>query len=165
MKDGIITLILVIIMTLNTVDVFVDIQLGVPIWHIIEEVGIVILSGLGAIYLIAHVRHRSAELQQLGKLLMHKDSQLENISTQTREARKQYSIAIHDQFISWQLTKSEREVGLFILKGFSFKDIATIRETKEKTVRQQASSIYEKSGVDGRHTFAAWFMEDLLVVE
>lgn len=165
MKDNIIILILFIIMVLNTVDVFVDIQLGVPVWHIIEEIGIVVLSGFGAAYFIYHIRKRTAELHHLGQILEQKDSQLENISSQTREARKQYSIAIHDQFISWGLTKSEREVALFILKGFSFKEISTIRNTKEKTVRQQASTIYEKSGVDGRHTFAAWFMEDLLVVE
>ena len=165
MKDSVIIIILIIIMTLNTIDVFVDIQLGVPMWHIIEEIGIVILSAFGATYFIYHIRRRTAELQQLGLLLEHKDNQLENISAQTREARKQYSIAIHDQFISWELTKSEREVALFILKGFSFKEISTIRNTKEKTVRQQASTIYEKSGVEGRHTFAAWFMEDLLVVE
>jgi len=165
MKDNVIILILIIIMTLNTIDVFVDIRLEVPIWHIIVEIGIVILSAFGATYLIYHIRRRAAELKQLALLLEHRDTQLENISAQTREARKQYSIAIHDQFISWGLTKSEREVALFILKGFSFKEISTIRNTKEKTVRKQASTIYDKSGVDGRHTFAAWFLEDLLVVE
>jgi len=165
MKDTIIVLILTLIMTLNTIDVFVDIELGVPIWHIIEEISIVIMSAFGAAYLIFHIRRRTAELHQLSELIQHKDVELENISAQTREARKQYSLAIHDQFISWGLTKSEREVALFILKGFTFKEIAIIRDTKEKTVRQQASSIYEKSGVEGRHAFAAWFMEDLLVVE
>ncbi len=32
------------------------------------------------------------------------------------------------------------------------------RNTVEKTVRQQASSIYQKAGVSGRHAFAAWFL-------
>ena len=29
-------------------------------------------------------------------------------------------------------------------------------------IRQQASTIYAKSGMDGRHAFAAWFLEDFL---
>jgi DNA-binding NarL/FixJ family response regulator len=44
----------------------------------------------------------------------------------------------------------------------SFNEIAAVRETKEKTVRQQASEIYRKSGVSGRHAFSAWFFEDFL---
>jgi len=44
----------------------------------------------------------------------------------------------------------------------SFKEIAAVRKTLEKTVRQQASSIYKKAGVSGRHEFSAWFIEDIL---
>jgi DNA-binding CsgD family transcriptional regulator len=51
---------------------------------------------------------------------------------------------------------------LLLLKGLSFNEISAIRETKEKTVRQQASEIYKKAGVVGRHAFAAWFFEDFL---
>jgi DNA-binding NarL/FixJ family response regulator len=53
-------------------------------------------------------------------------------------------------------------VAILLLKGLSFKEIAGVRETREKTVRQQASSIYKKAGVSGRHAFAAWFIEDFL---
>jgi DNA-binding NarL/FixJ family response regulator len=52
---------------------------------------------------------------------------------------------------------------MLLLKGLSFKEISAVRNTKEKTVRQQASTIYSKSGVDGRHTFSAWFLEDFIV--
>jgi len=51
---------------------------------------------------------------------------------------------------------------MLLLKGLSIKEIAALRETHEKTVRQQASAIYRKAGVAGRHAFAAWFIEDLL---
>ena len=49
-----------------------------------------------------------------------------------------------------------------MLKGLSFKEIAALRQTREKTVRAQASAIYRKAGVNGRHAFAAWFIEDFL---
>jgi len=51
---------------------------------------------------------------------------------------------------------------MLLLKGLSFKEIAALRITLEKTVRQQASSIYRKSGISGRHELAAWCIEDYL---
>lgn len=51
---------------------------------------------------------------------------------------------------------------MLLLKGLSFKEIASVRDTMEKTVRQQASTIYRKANVSGRHAFSAWFIEDLL---
>jgi len=69
---------------------------------------------------------------------------------------------IQRQFDDWGLTQTEKEVAMLLLKGLSFKEIAVVRDTLEKTVRQQASSIYRKSGLGGRHAFSAWFIEDLL---
>lgn len=77
-------------------------------------------------------------------------------------ARQEYTRAVQQQFELWSLTRSEQEVALLLLKGLSFKEIASVRSTKEKTVRQQASAIYAKADVDGRHTFCAWFMEDFI---
>jgi DNA-binding NarL/FixJ family response regulator len=41
-------------------------------------------------------------------------------------------------------------------------EIAALRSTSEATVRQQARSTYEKSGLNGRASFCAYFLEDLL---
>jgi DNA-binding NarL/FixJ family response regulator len=49
-----------------------------------------------------------------------------------------------------------------MLKGLRHKEIATMRETSERTVRQQALTIYKKAGLDGRTDLAAFFLEDLL---
>lgn len=70
--------------------------------------------------------------------------------------------AIEKQFQAWSLTDAEREVGLLILKGFAYKDIAALRGTTQATARQQARAICEKSGLQGRAAFSAYFMEDLL---
>ncbi len=164
-KDRILISILVVIMGFNLLDVLTDTHLRVPLWHVLEELSITILSVFGAIYIIVNIRQKSAKLKKLHTELSHKDHQLENITSQMKQARQQYSRAIQEQFLAWNLSKSESEVAWFILKGYSFKEIAILRDTQEKTVRQQASSIYTKSAVDGRHTFAAWFMEDFLVTE
>ena len=70
--------------------------------------------------------------------------------------------AIDRQFDVWTLTEAEREVALLMLKGFGHKEIAAFRGTSEATVRQQARSIYQKSGMGGRAAFCAFFLEDLL---
>lgn len=162
MKDKIITVVLAAIMVLNFVDVITDVGLGVPVWHIVEEAIIVLASAIAVIYLLIHMRNRTRELNALVLSLDNADRELANITQEMKSARTQYSGVIHQQFDTWKLTKGEQQVALLLLKGLSFKEIATVRDTREKTVRQQASTIYGKSRVDGRHAFAAWFLEDFM---
>lgn len=70
--------------------------------------------------------------------------------------------AINEQFSRWNLTDAEREVALLLLKGLSTKEIAAVRATSERTIREQARSIYAKSGLTGRAALSAFFLEDLL---
>jgi DNA-binding CsgD family transcriptional regulator len=70
--------------------------------------------------------------------------------------------AINEQFSRWNLTDAEREVALLLLKGLSTKEIAAVRAASERTVREQARSIYTKSGLTGRAALSAFFLEDLL---
>ena len=162
MKDLIVTVILCIIMLLNLADVLTDISLGVPTWHIIEECLIVLAAGVTAGYLMLETRRRARQLEQLKRTLSQADRQIADITAEMRGARRHYSELIHRQFDDWKLTHSEQQVAMLLLKGLSFREIATVRDTREKTVRQQASTIYAKSGLDGRHAFAAWFLEDFL---
>jgi DNA-binding CsgD family transcriptional regulator len=76
---------------------------------------------------------------------------------------KGLSQGIARQFSEWSLTAAEREVGLLILKGMSYKEIAVMRDVSEKTVRQQAHSIYRKAKLSGRAALSAFFLEDLLL--
>ena len=69
---------------------------------------------------------------------------------------------MHGQFERWGLSSSETEVAILLIKGLSMKEIASVRDVKEKTVRHQATSIYAKSGFSGRHELAAHFIEDLM---
>ena len=43
-------------------------------------------------------------------------------------------ISINKQFERWELTPSEKEIGLFLLKGLSHKEVAYIRGVSEATV-------------------------------
>jgi DNA-binding NarL/FixJ family response regulator len=162
MKDVVIALILGAIMLLNLLDVITDVNLGVPRWHIFEESMIVLASALGVLYLLNEMRLRTRRLNELAETLSLSDRQLKNITAEMQNARHNYAETIQHQFKEWQLTDSEQQVAMLLLKGLSFKEIAAVRSTKEKTVRQQASAIYGKSRLDGRHEFSAWFLEDFI---
>jgi DNA-binding NarL/FixJ family response regulator len=162
MRDKVIAIILLIIMCLNFFDVLTDISLGVPVWHIFSESIIVIVSGIGALFLIKDISARTTDIANLKQELLISDDKFRNISDEMKNARREYSTVIHSQFEQWSLTPSEQEVAMLLLKGLSFKEISAVRNTKEKTVRQQASVIYSKANVDGRHEFAAWFLEDFM---
>ena len=43
-----------------------------------------------------------------------------------------------------------------------FKEIASVRDTSERTAREQARAVYKKAGVAGRSELAGWFIDDLL---
>jgi DNA-binding CsgD family transcriptional regulator len=73
--------------------------------------------------------------------------------------------AIDAQFRSWRLTPTEREVALMLLKGYGHKEIAALTGRGERTVRQHAGVVYEKSGVAGRAELAAFFLHDLVLPE
>ncbi|MFC1742842.1 PAS domain-containing protein [Candidatus Riflebacteria bacterium] len=87
----------------------------------------------------------------------------EKMKAQAKKYIQGLGEAISIQFKDWGFTRAEKEVGLLLLKGFSFKEIAKLRGTSEKTVRQQALIMYRKSGTEGRADFSAFFLEDLLL--
>lgn len=98
------------------------------------------------------------ELRRVGQL------KLEVRQEQDKTARLSGELltAMRQQFLAWELSPSESEVALLLIKGLSMREISEVRDVKEKTIRQQATSIYAKSGCAGRHELVARFIEDLM---
>ena len=69
--------------------------------------------------------------------------------------------AIQTQFKAWHLSMAEIDIAGLMLKGATLKEIALARDTSEATIRQQAQSIYRKSGLSGRAELSAYFLESL----
>ncbi len=69
---------------------------------------------------------------------------------------------IEQEFETWELSSAESEIALLMLKGLRFKEIAKLRGTSERTVRQQAQTVYKKAGLSGRSDLAAYFIEDFM---
>lgn len=130
--------------------------------YLLQEVFVVIASFCGIGYLLWIVRQRVKELDEIKGRLQTANRNLSQSNDKLKAMSHQYREVIKQQFTDWTLTPSEKEVAMLLLKGLSFEEIAGVRETKEKTVRQQATAIYRKSGLNGRHEFAAWFFEDFL---
>ena len=68
---------------------------------------------------------------------------------------------IDAEFSRWALSDTEKDIAWLILKGFSFLEIAEMRNRSERTIRQQAGAIYAKSGLRGRAELSAFFLEDM----
>lgn len=115
-----------------------------------------LLELFAALGLIAGVVFLMVELRALL-------SRMSEMQTGLNIANGHLAEVINAFFDDWSLTKAERDVALMILKGLNNEAIARVRNTATGTVRAQATSIYAKSGTDGRAQFISLFMEELLV--
>ena len=146
----------------NLVDVIYDYREGASVAHLSIELALVAASFILIAILSVGIWRESSSNRRLKAELAAIPSQPPAQSPSLLTARRDMAKVLQSQFQDWQLTITEKQVALLLLKGLSFKEIAAVRNTLEKTVRQQASSIYKKAGVSGRHAFSAWFIEDFL---
>ena len=162
-KEFIAVLILAIVVIGNLGDVIYDYREGASISHLLIELSIAIVSFALITALIVGIWRQSRSNTRLkAELASVSESNLKTLPPALASARHELGLVLKQQFEDWSLTQTEREVAMLLLKGLSFKEIASVRDTMEKTVRQQASAIYKKANVTGRHAFSAWFIEDLL---
>jgi len=160
--DLVIALFIILVVLASGRDIFDDLSEGVDAIHLVQEL-VVLLFGVATLLWLALDRYRKKlEINSLHAQLEEAKHLPALRSAEILAAKQKLAKVVAQQFEDWKLTESERDVGQLLLKGFSLKEIALLRGTTEKTIRQQASSIYQKSGVSGRHAFSAWFLEDLL---
>lgn len=161
-KTAVIITVLSLVVISNVLDFVMDFTNHAPMWHLIQEIIVISLSIGLIVYLTIELKQKKRDMQALLEELKTTERSLTQSTSFINNARKEYSEIIHQQFDEWQLSQSQQQIALLLLKGLSFNEIAAIRDTKEKTVRQQASEIYKKADVAGRHAFSAWFFEDFL---
>jgi DNA-binding CsgD family transcriptional regulator len=143
-------------------DLWSDLGGGAAHGHIAKE-AVVLGAALGLFgWMAAEIRRRGEAVRELRAELAAAAAAARTSRHADQALRRQLGELIAAQFAAWELSPSEREIGWLLLKGLSLKEIAGLRETTEKTVRQQASAIYRKADVSGRPAFAAWFIEDYL---
>jgi len=145
------------------VDAIDDLSHGSSWVHLGVELALVLLAAYGSTTFAVRYFASKRENTKIQGDLEKVRSDLESYRKDTEHLAKGLSAKIDQQLERWQMTAAEKEIALLMLKGFSVKVIADLRGTSEKTVTQQISSIYSKSGLHSRSEFSAFFLEDLLV--
>lgn len=159
--DRLLMVIFLLIAFANVSDVIADYHMQVASWHLAVEAITVVISIAAFIILWRRVLKRNQDLQQLKVALSRHQQQEQQQKKPSTNPTTSYT-AVQSWFKQWKLSPSEQEVAVLLIKGLSFNEIAEVRSTKEKTVRQQASSVYAKSGLSGRNHLSAWIIDALL---
>ncbi|NNC65367.1 MAG: response regulator transcription factor [Gammaproteobacteria bacterium] len=150
-------------------DILADMSEGTTVTHLAIEAGIalVALIGIGALVwrVVSVARRARAQAVELNHDLEQSRHDAITWRKEAQDLLAGLASKIDSQFEKWNLTPAEKDVALFLLKGFSHKDVARLRQVSEATARQQARAIYKKAGIAGRHDLAAFFLEDLVLPE
>ncbi len=153
------------ISTLAAIDIIADIKEGTDVFHVIAEVLVFVIAlsaaTITAMQLVREARRTRqlmADMQQ--QIVSHRNAAAE-WRQENHDLMQGLGASINRQFQKWQLTATEKEIAILLLKGLSHKEIALLRNVSEATARQQARSVYQKANVNGRNELAAFFLEDL----
>jgi DNA-binding CsgD family transcriptional regulator len=145
----------------------IDLYLDAPdSWHsahVLYEIALMATAMLTSIALWRAWRQSRLSLQETRRTLAERAAERDAWKASADAALAGLGRAIDTRFSAWGLTAAEREVALLLLKGQSHKQIAFNTGRSERTVRQHAVAVYEKSGLGGRAELAAFFLEGLML--
>lgn len=134
-----------------------------PAFHVLTEAAAT-AAFLVILYLVIRDRRRAA--REYNKLKASADASARAAAERdqaSQQSTRDFLKSMQAQFDAWKLTPAEKDVALLLVKGLSLDEIARVRESGAKTVRQHAANVYAKAKLDGRHQLAAYFFEDLLM--
>jgi len=133
--------------------------------HVLFELALGGLSLSLAVYLWLGWRRTARSLHEASRSLEAHRAERDAWRESARSALEGLGRAIDARFDAWHLTPAERDVALLLLQGHGHKQIAAMTNRSERTVRQHAVAVYEKSGLRGRAELAAFFLGDLRLPE
>ena len=131
--------------------------------HVVYELALIVAALLTSLALWTGWWRARRSLAETRLVLDSNRSERDAWRAKAQQALDGLSRAMDDRFESWALTPAEREVALGLLKGRSHKAIAYETGRSERTVRQHAVAVYQKSGLGGRAELSAFFLEGLML--
>ena len=137
-------------------DLAVDYAEGTSVAHFAAELVILVIAAGAALAIWL-------QLKRTRRNLAVAKSEANQWREENRDLLRGLSAAIATQFERWGLSSAETEIAFHLLKGLSHKEIARLRDTSERTVREQSRSVYKKSGLPGRAAFSAFFLENVML--
>ncbi|MGH7620040.1 MAG: helix-turn-helix transcriptional regulator [Gemmatimonadaceae bacterium] len=136
-----------------------------PWWsaHAIYEVSLMAVELVASVLLWRGWWRSRQALTEIRHVLETHDAERAMWRATAEAALTGFARAIDERFSAWGLTPTEREIALRLLKGHSHKQVAFETGRSERTIRQHAVAIYQKSGLSGRAELSAFFLDDLLL--
>jgi DNA-binding CsgD family transcriptional regulator len=131
--------------------------------HALVEIAFILLGAIAAILLLRGWRETEHSLEDVRVALARRQAERDHWQGLARNALRGLGEALDRQFGEWGLTPAEKETAMFLLKGYSHKEAASLLQRSERTLRQHAVSVYRKSGLAGRAELSAFFFEDMLL--
>lgn len=164
-NDRTLRVVLVLVLAALVVGGGVDLVLDSPdTWrspHVIYELTLIVAGLLTAIWLWRGWWRSQRSLVAARTALADRAAERDAWRSSAEGLLAGLGKAIDERLAAWGLTPVEREVALLLLKGRSHKQIAFSTGRSERTVRQHAVAIYQKSGLGGRAELAAFFLEGI----
>jgi DNA-binding CsgD family transcriptional regulator len=166
-EDGAPRVLLVGVLLFAIVGGAVDLWLDAPDdWlsvHVIYELALIAGALLTSLALWNGWWRTRRSLAETRRALDSQRSERDAWRESAQQALDGLARAMDDRFQSWALTPAEREVALGLIKGRSHKAIAYETGRSERTIRQHAVAVYQKSKLGGRAELSAFFLEGLML--
>jgi DNA-binding CsgD family transcriptional regulator len=144
-------------------DVLLDLPQRVGPLHLVMESSIIILSLVFASVIAWRWQREHRAVRSLQRSLAEHQEERDQWRTRTEQLVRGLGAEIDLQLRTWSLTPSEREIALFLLKGYGHRQIAAELAKSERTVQGHAAEIYRKSGLATRAELSAFFLENLII--
>lgn len=143
-------------------DLAVDYREGVSLTHVLVEGVVLLLATAGIAIALLRLRREHRSLAALRSDLEQARRQAAHWQGENERQLRGIGDAVRSQFHAWDFTEAESDVALLLIKGLSHREIASLRDTSERTVRHQAQAAYRKAALPGRTALSAFFLEDML---
>lgn len=156
---------LLLIVVGGTIDLVLDRPTDWLSFHVVFELTLIVGGVTLATVLWLGWWRAERSAQALRRSLEERKAERDAWRSNAEHALEGLGRAMDERFAAWELTPSEREVALLLLKGYTHKGIARLTDRSHQTVRQHAATVYRKSGLEGRAGLSAFFLEDLMLPE
>lgn len=164
---GSLRLLLVVVLAGTIFGGALDIYMDAPdTWrsaHVMYEIGLIAAAMASSVVLWRGWWRSRQTLAETQRALESNAAEREAWRATAESVLAGFGRAVEERFAAWGLTPVESEIALRLLKGHSHKQIAFETGRSERTVRQHAVSVYQKSKLGGRAELAAFFLDDLLL--
>ena len=143
-------------------DIHGDLVEGTTFSHILTESIMMLAATVGALY-FWHWLQVSRQMTRDQKRTLEKaQAEMARWQEEERGLLQNLREVIDKQFTEWGFSSTDREIAYFLLNGLSLKEIAELRGSTDKSIKQQAYMLYRKAGLGGRTELSAYFLGELI---